>query len=386
MTSQKAMRNTGFITFFLSGICAISSGIIVSILQEKYGFSFGATGTLLSLMNIGNMAAAFLSGVLPEKIGVRATVLILSAGYLIGYLLTAWIGWPGVLMAGFIMIGLAKGCALNRCTVLVGNNSENRSRGLQIMHACYACGALLCPFLISGLSSVSSTLPMVGVAGCGLLLWIIFAAARLPGKTGSGRKASSPASRAFLRSSDFWLLTALIFCQNAAETSVTGWLVTYYRNREILSGVFSAYTMTVMWGATLIARLLIAFVIPIRNNYRALCFMGLGCTALYALLVPVHTPLAAVIVLFCFSFAIAGVNPMTTASLGKEISQESLAVMLPTGAIGGIVMPLLIGLCADTLGLQTGMLLNLLPCAGIAILSGIQWKRHAQQDHGQGLN
>lgn len=29
-------RNTGYITFFLSGICAISSGIIVSILQGKY--------------------------------------------------------------------------------------------------------------------------------------------------------------------------------------------------------------------------------------------------------------------------------------------------------------------------------------------------------------
>jgi fucose permease len=52
-----------------------------------------------------------------------------------------------------------------------------------------------------------------------------------------------------------WLLTALIFCQNGAETSVTGWLVTYYKNQEILSDVLSTYTVTIMWSATLIARM-----------------------------------------------------------------------------------------------------------------------------------
>ena len=44
--------NTGYITFFLSGICAISSGIIVSILQGKYEFDYGMTGTMLGLMSI----------------------------------------------------------------------------------------------------------------------------------------------------------------------------------------------------------------------------------------------------------------------------------------------------------------------------------------------
>jgi len=37
-----------FITFFFSGICAISSGVVVSLLQEQYGFAYGMTGTLLS--------------------------------------------------------------------------------------------------------------------------------------------------------------------------------------------------------------------------------------------------------------------------------------------------------------------------------------------------
>ena len=39
------LRNVGFITFFFSGICAISSGVVVSLLQEQYGFAYGMTGT-----------------------------------------------------------------------------------------------------------------------------------------------------------------------------------------------------------------------------------------------------------------------------------------------------------------------------------------------------
>ena len=49
------LRNAGFLTFFFSGICTISSGVVVSLLQEEYGFAYGMTGTLLSLLSIGNL-------------------------------------------------------------------------------------------------------------------------------------------------------------------------------------------------------------------------------------------------------------------------------------------------------------------------------------------
>ena len=59
MNPAKRLRLTGYTAFFLSGICAISSGVVVSVLQEIYGFSYSITGTLLAFMNIGNMTASF---------------------------------------------------------------------------------------------------------------------------------------------------------------------------------------------------------------------------------------------------------------------------------------------------------------------------------------
>lgn len=374
MEKGRRLKNTGFLAFFFSGICAISSGIIVSILQEKYGLSFQVTGNLVSVMSVGNMLAAFLSGFLPSRIGLKNTVLILGSGYFVGYLLMTTTGMVGVLLLAFLLVGLAKGCALNNCTVLVGNNSTDRTKGMSLMHSCYAFGALLCPFLATMLIKGNRNLPMVGVAFAGFAMWITFLSAGLPGKADKQKNVKEKNQMAFLKQKRFWLLTLLIFCQNAAETSVTGWLVTYYKNQGILSGTLSTYTVTILWGATLIARLLIAFVFPIKNTFRSLAIMGVGCTAFYGIMIFLHQPIGAILMLFAFAFSIAGVNPVAVAGVGKEMSTASMGVMLPLGGIGAIVMPSIIGIVADKAGLQAGMFCNLVPCAGIMVLSVILLK------------
>ena len=374
------IRRTGYGVFFLSGICAMSSGIVVSLLREQYGLSFARTGTLLSMMSVGNMLAAFLAGWLPGKIGTRAAILILCAGYTLGYGGTALTGTAALLTVAFFLVGMAKGAALNRCTVMAGMHTENRTRSMQILHSCYACGALLCPFLINALSGAGEKLPLAGLAAAGLAMWLLLAFSGMEGRIGRAEGPVQQRDRSFLRTKTFWLLTAMVFCQNAAETGVTGWLVTYYREREILSGVLSAYAMTIMWSATLIARLLIAFVLPIRNHAKALCVMGACCAGLYALMIPLTEPVPAIAVLFLFSAAIAGVNPMSTGMTGKNMSPESMGILLPIAACGGILMPAVIGFAANQFGLQTGMLTNLVPCLGIMILGGVLRKNERKAE------
>ena len=84
--SRIRQRNTGLAVFFISGVCVISAGVVVSMLQELYGFAYSTTGTLLSLMSIGNLMAGFASGILPGKIGMKKTMVILTGGYALGYL------------------------------------------------------------------------------------------------------------------------------------------------------------------------------------------------------------------------------------------------------------------------------------------------------------
>ena len=366
---ERRYARAGFLAFFFSGICAISSGVVVSLLQEKHGLSYQVTGSLLSCMNIGNMVAGFLAGLLPAFLGTKGTVLLLCAGYFLGYGAMGFTSFVPFLLLCFLLVGLAKGATLNTCTVLVGNHSRDRGMSLQLMHSLYALGDLLCPFLINALAGKGSLLPLYGLSGLGLGLWVVFFSAGLPGKAQAQKKGEAETGYGFLRSPSFWLLAGLLFCQNAAEYSVTGWLVTYFRNTGILSGSYSAYCMSIMWGATLLARLLIAFVIPIKDRYKALGFMGLCCACFYVALVYANSPLWAILFLVCFSLSMAGVNPMATACIGDGMSAKSMGVMLPVGGLGGIVMTYLIGFLSDGFGLRFGMMANLLPCLGILALS-----------------
>lgn len=382
-TTQKnpALRNAGFILFFLSGICAISSGVVVSILRDSYDLSFSSTGTLLSIMSAGNIVASFLAGVLPAKIGAKKAVLLLTIGYFLGYLLCAFTGVFGLLAIAFLIIGLAKGSAITNCNVLVSTNAIERTRAMNVLHACYAAGALLCPFLIQAFLGIDAHAPMIGIALAGLLMWFLFLVTKLPDERTSTSTTTSASANAdgrtfaFLRDSTFWILTALVFCQNAAEQSVNGWLVTYFKSEQILSGTLANYTVSIMWGSTLIARLLIAFVFPVKNLYKTLSIMGLGLTVLYAILVQMHTPVAASIALFLFAFAMAGVNPLALAGVGQMTSPASMGTLLSAATCGAILMPYIIGRIGDAISLQAGMAANLVPCVGILVLSLVMYRR-----------
>ena len=220
---------------------------------------------------------------------------------------------PILLVLAFFIVGIAKGSVLNTCTILVSGNSADRTRGMNTMHACYACGALLCPFLISAAARVSTTLAVLALAALGLVLWLVYLFTPMAGRA---KAKEAVTDWSFLRSSRFWLLTGLLFCQNAAEQSVVGWMVTYFKDSGIIAGTLAAYTVTVMWGATLIGRLLIAFVFPLKQPRKAMVFMAFFCTAFYFAIMQTHSQLPAILLLFAFAFSMAGMNPTAVASAG----------------------------------------------------------------------
>lgn len=367
MEQQSArLRNTGFLTFFFSGICAISAGVVVSLLQERYGFAYGMTGTLLSLMSVGNLLAGLLIGMLSSVLGMKPSVLLLTIGYAVGYGIMGLTGVEILLAVAFFVVGIAKGSVINTCTILVSDHSADRTRGMNLMHSCYACGALLCPFLIAAAARVSTALAVFLLAALGVVLWLVYWKTPMEGKV-KDRKAAIDWS--FLQSGRFWLLTGLLFCQNAAEQSVTGWMVTYFKGSGIIAGTLAAYTVTVMWGATLVARLLIAFVFPFKSPRKAMVVMAVTCTLFYVLLMRADSQPAAILLLFAFAFAMAGMNPTAVASAGRMTSVTSMGIMLPAASSGAILMPWVIGRVAERAGLAAGMAMNIVPCVGLIIFS-----------------
>jgi fucose permease len=92
-----------------------------------------------------------------------------------------------------------------------------------------------------------------------------------------------------------------------------------------------------------------------------------------------HTQAAAIVLLFAFAFAMAGMNPTAVACAGRMTSVTSIGILLPVGSLGAVVMPWCIGMAAQLADLQAGMMLNLAPCLGM-ILFAIAVRRLPQEE------
>ena len=220
----------------LNGVCASSGGVVMALLQERYGLSYQWSGLLLAMLSVGNLAAGFAAGMLPAHWGQRRTVLMLAGGAALGYGAMILTGSPWALLAAFTLVGVAKGTTLNTSSALIAAHARERTKCMNLIHACFATGSLLCPLFIAalGMGGLPWWAPMAGLALCGAALWGVFALAGLPGRTGDGARVKNDWS--FLRSPRFWVLTGLVFFQNCTEISVTGWMVTYFKDVGTLSG------------------------------------------------------------------------------------------------------------------------------------------------------
>lgn len=392
MNSHKKSLNKVYIALLFDGLCVSSANVILPLLREQFHLQYDFTGLLLAFLSIGNLAAALLCGVLSTKIGMKKTAMIFIIGMMLGYGILTISGAPVLLIAGFLFIGLAKGASMNNGTVLAGNMAEDRTKSVNMINAMYALGSMLAPFIYLAASGKSFPwwMPIAVLTVAGLILWLLFFSIKdfgekrdlevqkcedsdlvncqnsqtdekgqLKKDKQEIREDKNSKEWEFLKEKHFWLSTSLLFGQQCAEISVTGWLVTYYKDQGILSGVFSEFTVTVIWFAMLAARLFIVFVLPANKNRNSLTIMSIASLITYALMLCANNGITAILSLFLFGVSIAGVYPTAIAQASKGLSNASVGVQLPIAGIGAIAMPYITGAVAQRIGIKGGMACSL---------------------------
>ena len=377
---KKRIAVCSYSAILLSGLCASSASVVVPLLRTQYALSYNFTGLLLALLSVGNLLAGLLAGILPRYLGRRLTMLIFTSGAAIGYTLLACAGLPGILCLGFLFIGLSKGNAMNNVTVNIGMISEDKTRGMNLLNAAYATGSLCGPFVYLLFSNEQFPwylpLLMLALGGAGMWLFLFSGgSARAERRRSSEQNAASSDKKqtrddwSFLKSRHFWYSVIFLFGQQCAEISVTGWLVTYFKDTGILTGPISEFTVTIIWGAMLAARLFIAFILPQNSRLRSLTAMSAACIVTYILLLLSSDSVPAIISLILFGISIAGVYPTAIAQAGKNLSNASVGVMLPVAGIGAVVMPYITGAVASAVGIHGGMMCSLAALALMLVFS-----------------
>ena len=371
--NRASIERTAHAAFIINGFCATAAGVLVNILQQRYQLPYTLVGTLLAALSLGNLLASLLSGLLAGRLGTRGVVLLFSGGAAIGYGMMVLSGKAALLWLAFFLVGIAKGGTVNSCNVLMGLAARDRTRSMNLMNAGFALGALSCPFIVRFMSG--GTLPWQAafwtMAVLGLVNWLCFALA--PIARDLGKSSGSRASEwGFLRTGRFWMLTGVMFFQQASEVTVTSMAVTYFQGTGLLSASASGFVITLVWLCMLLGRLIIAhYAVRVRSPFALLSWMGVGCLLSFGLMLVTHSTALALLGMALYGLSVAGVFPTTIAAAGSQLSNQSMGVILPVAGIGAVVMPAICGRVAEAAGLRVGMSCVLAAIVGLIVMSAL---------------
>lgn len=364
---EKRILLTCFSAGMVAGISSQMLGVILPNIRESCGLSYETSGLLISAQSVGTMTANIVSGLLPLFLGRRHSVMALTCWLAVGAALLIFTGNPILLMAAGFMIGISRGGNVNFGNVMVGIYAEDKAACLNLYHGCFAIGALCAPFVAVAFSALGFWKGAVAIIGIlGLWQFLLYLTLKLPPDMGKRHSVPAEPSKAqekslYLRSRRFWLAGFILVFYIATEYGISGWLVTYFKESGLLSGVIAQFMSSLLWADILVGRLVSAALGSRIPRHRLLVVNGVGFVA-FLLLLLFSTSMPLIVAgIMGFGFFMAGIYPGTLAGVNREIGGSDLAmsILVTMGGIGGIVMPAAIGFVSERVGLFGGMSLLL---------------------------
>ena len=348
-------------SFFINGIMVIMLGVLLPHIKAEHALSYTQTGIMFSFHQLGTFCAVLVAGVLPYMIGRKNSILLMLSGAAFGLTLAVLAQNWYLLILAFALTGIGRGALNNACNVMISDISGNRTAAMNVLHSCWAFGALISPVLVflwifstgaSGWKMAALTVALLKT-----IAWLFFLRANLPSLPPKKEKG---ASLSFLREASFWIPTMLMFCYVAAESSIIGWFVLYFINDDILPRSFAGFVPTIYWAIIAAGRIGVALIsYRIRNKNRALVLMALCATGCFAGMLFSSSALVSVIFLLGIGLSMAGIYPVTMATMKGATSSVSLGFTVAISGLGGILMPGIVGAVADARGITQGIALVL---------------------------
>lgn len=348
---------TIYYAFFASGIMSTLIGALLPYMKDEYRMSYVLSGAVISAHQIGNFCALLIAGYLPYAIGRKRSTISLSLGIVIGFILMTLTSNPIVLLVAFACTGIGRGTMSNITNVVMSEISENKTASLNLLHASFAVGAFLAPFIALLCTTVFGV--HWRVAAWGLVLFESIALLLL----GRSNLSNTPSAKSgnksmeFIRSGRYWLNTFILFFYLCSEASVIGWLVTYFTDTGRLSPALALTTSSALWIFILVGRLSCAALSVRMNKNRLLIILGTLQVLFFAMMINVRSISLTYISLFGFGLAMSGTYPTTLSTMDRRYMSSTIATgtCIATATLGAITMPIIVGSVAQKAGMAWGL-------------------------------
>lgn len=374
-----------FLAFFFNGLMTMMMGSLLPDLKATYHLTDTQAGLMLSGHSAGNLLACFLSGLLPLWLGKRKSITMLVALAAMGFAMMLVSGNPLWLLIGFAFTGVGRGSISNFNNTTVNVTTGGSPAALNLLHSVFAVGAILAPlvFLLAGrLGGWYAAAGLIAVLGA--VVAFHFSRLQLPDDQ-PDRRDVTQRSMVFLKNRTFMILAGMMFFYLCVEYAINGWLVTYLQNKPLLLAQFAAQSgdaqtalttysqamATLLWSVILAGRLTNAALVRKWPQKRLMMLDSIGVALFFGLFLLGNRVGLVTLAVAGLGFCMAGICPMIFADASYITNRYpmGLSTLLAIGFLGGILMPVLVGVLADAYGFFGGMSVILIGVAALLVLS-----------------
>ncbi|NLJ85346.1 MAG: MFS transporter [Firmicutes bacterium] len=372
--------------FTLLGYVGTVFGPTLPFIIDGFSLSLAQAGTLFFLLSFGHVLGSISMAPLMRRFDSKP-IMLLGAVLMAANALAIPFASRWFLMLGNVcVLGVGWGLLEVGFNALVSHWSEgDPGPALNRLHLFFALGAWLGPSLISLLlvGGMAWQLAFFTVA-FGFVIFIgIFAKMPAgifqlaPGKgshpTGGSLETSEKVTlRHLLAAPGIVLLGLAILIYVGVEFSITGWITTFLTESLGSTAAMGAAAVSFFWAGLTVGRLICSMFFQRVDYLSLLLFLCAGTAISVGLGALIPIPAVAV---GCFALAglfSSGIFPTIVASGARAYPDwiSSLSSFFSALAgIGGMLMPWVLGIIADTVGLGGGLIVLSLFMAMAALLA-----------------
>lgn len=347
------------------GIAITALGPAMPFLIEEYNISLAQAGLVMTFLSLGRLMTVSLAGGWSDRVGRKPVMVLGAAGIGIGAMGFAISPvWIGQLLSVFVVgggLGMLDGGANSLITDLY---TQKRGFALNRLHVFFGVGALAGPLLAALMINLfgSWRAAFYLVAAAAAVSTLTSALPAYPdaqiGK-GISRETIRNAKKRFLAAREFWLLSGVMFMYTGIGNTVVGW-VNKYLGDELTASVLAASTVLAMYhvGIT-VGRMACSYVSERIGYARTLLVCAVGGFGFITLAVLTQQLWWITLSFWMTGIFLAGLFPTAVAygtGLFPDLRGTLSGYLITSAALGGMVMPLIIGAFSDLVGLRLGML------------------------------
>lgn len=370
--------------YFSVGCMVLTANTVLDSIITEFSWTNSQGGLLITCMSMANLLMSIVGNLLMEKTGRRGAM-VLYSGFMLGsFALFAVMPNPFTFYPLMVIAGLAWGGINSLVNTVVTEMYHGNASRLNVMHACYAIGAVTFPLLVGFMtkSGLSWRVPVAIVAGLGVALLVCSALTKLPERVKQVDASGRTADIQFWKELGFYLSAITLFMYVGVESAASSWLSGYLKLVNPFFEQVPAQTMvSLMWAMLLVGRLIFA-AISAKMNRRVLLvalatgfLVGVGGLVLFA-----SGTVTAILFTVVLGLSMSAIYATAVANAARYVEGSAVApgIIFGAGGLGSAVIPFVAGIVSDAAGLRMGMA-SLCVFLGILVLAAVMNLRGAKE-------